>query len=185
MRIWLLLALLVVLGFTWWASQKGAATSGQESVDQNRVQDYFVHGLELKLFDTQGKLSHVLDASRLSHYQASGITRLQQPGYLLYEDKQPAWTIRAENGQVSKDQSLLQLLGKTDIHWQGDEQRPPMHLLTSNLNIHPQQEYAETAAPVTVTSGENWIESTGMQAWLKTPGKIRFLAQTRAHYVAQ
>lgn len=185
MRIWLLLALLTVLGITWWASRQEPAVLESERVDQDQVQDYFVRGLELHLFDTQGRLSHILEADRLAHFKASGITRLQQPGYILYEDKQPAWKIRAEKGDLSRDQSLLQLLGKTEIDWQGDDRRPPMHLITSDLIVHPQTEYAETAAPVTVTSGENWIESTGMQAWLKAPGKIRFLAQTRAHYVAQ
>lgn len=185
MRIWLLLALLTLLGITWWASRPEQVAVTQETVNKDQIQDYFVFNLELRQFDVEGNLAHVLRAGELRHYLESGVTRLQAPRYVLYEDKLPSWRISAAKGLLSEDQSLLQLLGKTNIDWEGDETRPPMHMLTSDLNIQPQQEYAETAAPVTVTSGQNWIESVGMQAWLKRPGRIRFLAQTRAHYVAQ
>jgi len=185
MRIWLLLVLLVALGATWWASRPEPVAAIHKAVDENQVQDYFVHKLDLHLFDREGRLSHVLNAAHLTHFLASGITLVEQPRYTLYEEKQPGWNIQAEKGELSRDQSRLLLLGETVIDWQGDDRHPAMHLLTSDLTIHPQQEYAETGAPVTVTSGENWIESIGMQAWLKAPGKIRFLAQTRAYYVAQ
>lgn len=185
MRIWLLLMLLVALGATWWASRPEPAATAQETADEEQIQDYFVHDLDLHLFDPEGSLSHVLNAEHLTHFRVSGIALLKQPRYTLYEEKRPGWKIRADKGELSGDQSRLLLLGKTSIDWQGDERHPAMHLLTSGLTIHPREEYAETEAPVTVTSGENWIESTGMQAWLKAPGKIRFLAQTRAHYVAQ
>ena len=185
MRAGLLLALLGVLGLTWWASQRSPSSMMTETVADERIQDYFVHGLILQQFDLAGGLSHVLEARHLAHFKASGLTRLTLPSYILYARQRPDWTIQANSGSLNKEKTLLQLLGETHIDWQGDEQRPAMHLVTSNLMIHPQQEYAETDAAVTVTSAENWIESMGMQAWLKTPGKIRFLAQTRAHYVAQ
>ncbi len=185
MRTWLLLALLMLLGITWWASRPEPLVSIQDPVDKTQLQDYFVFGLELRQFDEAGNLGHVLQARQLRHYTESGVTRLAAPEYVLYSDQRPGWRISAEQGQLSRDQSLLQLLGATNIHYEGDATQPPMHLLTSDLNIHPQTEYAETAAPVTVTSEQNWIESVGMHAWFKHPGRIRFLAQTRAHYVAK
>ncbi|WP_456380247.1 LPS export ABC transporter periplasmic protein LptC [Thiolapillus sp.] len=180
-----LLALLALLGIVWWASRPEPAATGSTTVDKEQIQDYFVYQLELRQFDEQGQLSHVLRAQQLRHYPQSGITRLRQPEYVLYADTQPNLRIRAATGELSQDQSLLQLQGETVIDWEGNATRPPMRILTSDLNIQPQREYAETAAAVTVTSAENWIESVGMQAWLKPPGRIRFLAQTRAHYVAQ
>ncbi len=186
MRIRLLLvALLTLLGITWWASRPNPVIIGAETAGRAQIQDYFVYQLELRQFDEQGRLSHSLQAQQLRHYLESGITRLEQPEYMLYADKQPSLRINAAKGALSRDQSLLQLQGETILHWEGDETQPPMRILTSDLDVQPQREYAETAAAVTVTSAENWIESVGMQAWLKSPGRIRFLAQTRAHYVAQ
>jgi len=181
----LLVTMLVLAGITWWAARPDPVITGGETVDRTQIQDYFVHQLELRQFDEQGRVSHSLQAQRLRHYLESGITRLERPEYVLYADKQPSLRINAAKGELSRDQSLLQLQGKTIIHWEGDETQPPMRILTSNLNIQPQRQYAETAAAVTVTSTENWIESVGMQAWLKSPGRIHFLAQTRAYYVAQ
>lgn len=185
MRIWLLLVLLGLLGVTWWASRPEPVSTQLQATDREQIQDYFVQELELRQFDEQGKLVHLLQAQKLKHFLESGVTQLQQPRYVLYADQEPSWRISAEKGRLSKDQSLLELQGNTVIDWLGDENRPPIQMLTSDLTIHPQTEYAETAAPVTVTSEQNWIESLGMQAWLTSPGRIRFLAQTRAHYVAQ
>ncbi|HDK38203.1 MAG TPA: LPS export ABC transporter periplasmic protein LptC [Thiolapillus brandeum] len=185
MRIWLLSMLMVLLGITWWFSRPEVISTTKPTAGQEPIQDHFVSGLKLRQFDTGGNLSHVLQAQQTRHYLKSGITLLQQPNYVLYTNQQPVWRIDAEKGELAQDQSLLQLLGKTIIHREGDENHPPLHILSSYRNIRPEEEYAETAAPVTVTSDQNWIESVGMQAWLKSPGRIRFLAQTRAHYVAQ
>ncbi len=185
MRLGLLLLLLGLVGITWWASQPEPLQATLSSNDKDQIQDYFVEGLELKQFDPRGNLSHVLEAQQLQHYLGSGITDLTLPIYTLYDQKRPQSMVQAETGELSKDHSRLKLQGTTFIDWKGNDQRPAMNMLTSDLTIYPQREYAETSAAVTVISEQNWIESVGMQAWLKSPGRIHFIAQTRAHYVAQ
>jgi lipopolysaccharide export system protein LptC len=185
MRPWLLLLLLGLLTLTWWASRPEPLITTDTDMNRNQVQDYFVDNLELRQFDLQGNLAHVLKALQLRHYLESGITALSQPAYVLYEQRKPQSRIRAEKGELSKDQTRLQLQGMTFIDWEGNDERPPMKMLTADLDIYPQREYAETKAAVAVISEQNWIESVGMHAWLKSPGRIHFLAQTRAHYVGQ
>lgn len=184
MRIWLFLLLLGLLVITWWASRPDASSRPPENSVNSDVQDYFVDGLALRQFDMGGQLSHRLQARDMQHYRDSGLTRLTAPRYILYEQGSPAWTISAERGELSSDQSLLKLLGKTIIEREADDIHPAMRVVTADLRIYPRKKYAETDEAVTVTSEQNWIESTGMQAWFKSPGKILFPAQARAHYVA-
>lgn len=185
MRIWLFLLLLGLLIVTWWASRPEPSPDYTEESANDEVQDYFVDGLALRQFDTDGQLSHRLLARDMQHYRDSGLTRLAAPRYILYEQGNPVWTISAETGELSSDQSLLKLFGETIIEREADDIHPAMRLVTADLRIYPRKEYAETDEAVAVTSGQNWIESTGMQAWFKSPGKILFPEQARAHYVAQ
>ncbi|WP_457676707.1 LPS export ABC transporter periplasmic protein LptC [Thiolapillus sp.] len=185
MRIWLLLLLLGLLAITWWASRPDPSPAVPDDSANAEIQDYFVDGLILRQFDTSGRLSHRLLAQDMQHYRDSGLTRLTAPRYLLYQEGLPLWRIQADRGTLSSDQTLLKLLGKTIIEREADAIHPAMRLVTADLRIYPQKEYAETDEAVTVTSEQNWIESTGMQAWFQAPGKILFPAQTRAHYVAQ
>jgi len=184
MRIWLFLLLLGLLVITWWASRPDPPSDQPEDAAKSDVPDYFVDGLALRQFDVDGRLSHRLRARDMQHYRDSGLARLTAPRYILYEQGRQVWTISAERGELSSDQSLLKLLGKTIIEREADDLHPAMRLVTSDLRIYPRKEYAETDEAVTVTSEQNWIESTGMQAWFKSPGKILFPAQARAHYVA-
>ena len=185
MRIWLLLLLLGILGYTWWASRPEPLENQPRGPSARDVQDYYMDELVLRQFDNKGRLSHRLLARDLHHYRDSGLTTLAAPYYMLYEQGAPVWTIDAEKGELSSDQTLLKLFGRTTIEREGDENHPAMHMLTADLRIYPQKEYAETDEPVTVTSEQNWIKSTGMQAWFKPPTRILFPAQARAHYVAQ
>ncbi|BAO43382.1 LPS export ABC transporter periplasmic protein LptC [Thiolapillus brandeum] len=185
MRTWLLLLLLGVLGFTWWASRPEPSAISTTQTPGKDVQDYSLNGLALRQFDIQGQLSHRLLAEDMQHYRGSGLTRIQTPEYILYEQGSPVWTVNAARGELSSDQTLLKLFGKTTLEREADDMHPAMRLETADLRIYPHKEYAETDEPVTVTSEQNWIKSTGMQAWFKSPTRILFPAQARAHYVAQ
>jgi lipopolysaccharide export system protein LptC len=185
MRIWLLLLLLGVLAYTWWASQPEPVENQPVAIAAREVRDYYMDDLMLRQFDRNGRLSHRLLARDLQHYRDSGLMQLASPHYVLYEQGNPTWIIDADKGELSRDQTLLKLFGRTTIEREGDEDHPAMHMLTADLRIYPQKEYAETDEAVTVTSEQNWIKSTGMQAWFKPPTRILFPAQARAHYVAQ
>jgi len=184
-RTWLLLLLLALLGFTWWASRPESSDNPTGRASGEDVRDYYMDTLVLRQYDIHGQLSHRLLAENAQHYRDSGLTRLASPDYILYEQGHPVWTIKAASAELSSDQNLLKLFGRTTLEREADDAHPAMRLVTADLRVYPHKEYAETDEPVTVTSEQNWIESTGMQAWFKPQTKIFFPAQARAHYVAQ
>lgn len=185
MRITLLVILLGALALTWWALQPGQEEPQPVAAGAGQVVDYFVEELALTTFDAGGTPLRRLEAARVTHYRGSGNTRLTRPRFTLFEGERELWHIVSEFGTLAEDRSRLELEGEVEIRRRGDSRHPPMHIETRDLLVKPGEEYAETAAPVKITSEDNWIRSVGMRAWLRPPGHIQFLSQTRAYYAAQ
>ena len=76
------------------------------------------------------------------------------------------------------------LLGEVQIDREEAEDVRPVHLVTRDLRVQPKDEYAETDQPVRAESGASWVESTGLQAWLREPVRIKLLADVRGYYEA-
>ena len=186
MRLFLLTALLALLLLTWWALHPPGSTGKRslESSEKDRI-DYFVRNLDLTTYDASGLPLRHLRAAALDHLEHSGKTLLTRPRLLLFEEGSLLWDVRSEKGTLSGDRQLLQLHGEVLVDRMQTPGLPAMQLQTRELQVNPQESYAETDQPVTVTSEENWIRARGMQAWLRPPGRIRFLANTRAYYVTQ
>jgi len=186
MRLLLLTVLLGLLLLTWWALQPLSGPSGETRPGKREeVVDYFVSGLDLTTYDAGGAPLRRLQAAHLEHFRDSGDTRLAAPRFLLFEKDRILWNIRSESGTLSQDQSLLRLHGEVEVQRSATEALPAIRLQTRDMLVKPDEEYAETEAPVTITSQANWIKAVGMQAWLRSPGKIHFMANTRAYYVAE
>ncbi|KOR29572.1 hypothetical protein TI03_01990, partial [Achromatium sp. WMS1] len=55
-------------------------------------------------------------------------------------------------------------------------------IVTEYMQIKPKVQYAETDQLVHMINGPHWIKSVGLQAWLKSPMRIKLLANVQAHY---
>ena len=185
MRITLLVILLGALALTWWALHPEEQSRARVVAGNERIIDYFVEGLELTTFDAQGFPLRRLESDSLRHYRGSGETLLARPRFTLFGGNSPLWRVVSESGTLAEDHSRLDLEGAVEIHRSGSDERPPIEIRTRNVLVKPDEEYAETAEPVRITSGANWINAVGMRAWLRPPGRIQFLSRTRAYYAAQ
>ncbi len=184
MRLFLLIALLALLLLSWWALQPpDSAGKLSPGADEKDRIDYFVRNLDLTTFGADGLPLRRLRAVELNHLERSGKTLLTRPRLLLFEQGRLLWDARSEKGTLSGDQQLLQLHGEVLVNRTQTPKLPAMQLQTRELRVRPAESYAETDQPVTVLSEENWIQALGMQAWLRPPGRVRFLANTRAYYV--
>jgi len=86
----------------------------------------------------------------------------------------------AEEGIVYDDGLRIHLNGAVDVRQPGDE-FTDMQLLTRDLRIATQRDYAETDAAVKLTSGYHQTTAVGMRANLAL-GRLEFLANTRGIY---
>ena len=179
------IVLALLAGLTWWlAGQQQRPAHRASGPGDAREIDYYLRDLDFTTFSEQGQPARRLQAPELRHYPDDDTTELDRPRLVIYKDEGPPWRVRSETGWVSPDGERVHLRGEVVIEREAAPGVRPMHIVTRDVRVEPERDYAETDEPVTVTSREDRIDAVGMQAWLRDPGRIKFLSQVRGHYAA-
>lgn len=174
-----LLALLAAV--SWWLQENDEETVARAARPAH-TPDYWVEGLVARSMDIYGRPQRILQARMLTHYPDDGSTELTLPRLQLLEPDRPPWRIDSKYGWLSPDGELVLLQGEVNIRREASPGRLPVHLLTRDLRVQPKDEYAETEHHVRILSGPHRVQSTGLQAWLRPPVRIKLLADVRGHY---
>ncbi len=144
--------------------------------------DYYVEDFTVTDMDIDGKLKQTLSAERMLHYPDDDSTELIHPHLVIYEEGMPPWKIKSETGWISGDGQLVLLNGAVKIDRVAAPGVRPMHITTRNLRVRPKENYAETDEKVRIRSLGDVQTSTGMQAWLNKPIRLKFLSKVRGYY---
>ena len=182
LRLWTLGAFLLALAAGSWWLRQGEEDTTPRQAHPAHTPDYWIDGLSARTMDAQGRPRRLLQAESMRHFPDDDSTELTRPELTLLEAEGPPWRIRSELGWVSPDGELVLLQGEVHIERSGDGEARPLHLVTRDLRVQPKDEYAETEQAVRIDSGPHWLESNGLQAWLREPVRIKLLADVRGHY---
>ena len=177
--IGIILAILA-LGSSWIVSVT-TEDEPKRAAEEHKM-DYYLKNFTTTLMGEDGKPDKILRAKRMIHYPDDDTTELEEPHITMFEATVPKWKIKSENGWLSGDGELLLLQGKVTMDRPKSANSDPVHMVTRNLRVQPEQDYAETEELITITTPSNRIKSKGMQAWLATPTRIKFLAKVRGKY---
>jgi len=183
LRILLVLIAVAVALASWKLVQEEADKPRPNARSGPRIIDYYVTGLDVTRMTEAGRPANRLRAETLRHYTDDDTTELQQPHLTVYRDDSPPWEVDAEQAWVSADGSLVLLSGEVLIEREGNADSRPMRILTSELRVQPDQDYAETDEKVRVVSESDWLDAVGMQAWLRPPSRLKFLSQVNGYHV--
>lgn len=177
-------ALLALAAGSWWLTQgQDADTTPSGQADEGRQPDYYVKGLALTTTDQDGNPTRSLSAAELRHFLQDESTELVQAALIIHTGSGTPWQIQAASGWVSADGELVLLKGPVTLNREGGPDNRPLSLETRDLRIQPREGYAETEEKVTVISDQDRVEAVGLQAWLKRPTRIKFLAQVKGRHV--
>jgi len=176
--------LLATAALSWWLlQQERPPVSEQVERRGPREIDYYITGVDVTRMTAEGRPAHRLRAQTLRHFTDDDTTELQQPHLTVYQADAPPWEIDAAQALLSTDGSLVLLSGEVLIERAGGQANRPMRIATRDLRVQPQQDYAETDEKVRVESEADWLDATGMQAWLRPPSRLKFLSQVKGYYV--
>lgn len=179
------LALTALAALSWWLARDVERAQRLSSGPRDSRQiDYYLRELDFATYSELGSLARTLQAPELRHYSDDDSTELDQPRLTIFKDGAPPWKVHSATGWVSPDGERVQLRGDVLIERDAGTDVRPMRIVTRDVRVEPERDYAETDEPVTVTSFGDRIDSVGMQAWLREPGRIKFLSQVRGHYAA-
>lgn len=182
----LIAATLVLLaGISWWLGNQPPPQAPDTTPKQSSLRevDYLVLGLNSTTMAPTGLPARTLQARELRHFPADDTTELDQPVLTVHQEKGTPWVIESDTGWVSSDGTLVLLNGEVHITREAGADNRPVRLDTHNVRVQPYQDYAETDERVRVRSGKDRVDATGMQAWLRSPARIKLLADVKGHHV--
>ena len=175
-----LLLLSLLAGFGWWLGPGREAPPSRQA--PAHTPQYVVNGLEVLSTGENGQPEHRLRAAQLRHYDDDGSTELRDPQLTIYDPETPPWEVSSERGWVSEDGDLVRLQGEVIITRAAGPKNRPVHILTSELRVEPDREYAETDQQVEIYSNEDWVRSVGAQVWFGEALRVKFLSTVRGRY---
>lgn len=155
-----LFMMLLLAALTFWLSQviQGQAPRGPLRHDP----DYWAERLELRRFDSNGKLQNTLVAEKLLHYADDDTTVVTEP-HLTYH-RQPPVEIFARMGYIGRDGKEVDLVDEVQVIQQGaTDDAPPTVLETRALKVFPDEEKGSTNDPVIITKGSSVIRGIGLE----------------------
>ena len=153
-----MLALLAAL--TFWLEH--ATRSGESRDGKNRHDpDFIVQDYTVKKLGEDGKLRNQLVGKSMTHYPDDDSTDVLQPRMTYFGGPHPM-QLRSHKASVSKDGKVV-ILREDVLGWRdATADSPAMSLSTSSLTVYPDEDIANTLAPVTIQHGQSTVNGIGL-----------------------
>lgn len=172
-------AAVVVLG--WWLQEQITRPPKPAANAEKRAPDYYLDDFTLIAMNRQGQPRSRLSAKRMSHYAYDDHAELTQPRVLFYPHDGAPWHVRAEQGRVSDNNKLVNLLGPVQIERPASADNRPVTVNTRDLAVYPSESYATSEAHTVIRSQGSMLEGVGMRAWFARQ-RLELLSQVRGSY---
>ena len=129
--------------------------------------DHFMENFTTINMELDGRPKTILRAVHMAHYPDNNTTELVKPRLEVFRpDKTPVQVI-AERGWVTADNEVILLSGNVTM-WQDDHAGERLfEIVTSDVRILMDQEYAETDKPAVLTGRKTTLKATGVRAYLQ------------------
>ncbi|QQO56326.1 MAG: LPS export ABC transporter periplasmic protein LptC [Thiohalocapsa sp. PB-PSB1] len=166
----------------WWYSTQLVLEPEAISAGK-RKPDYVVEDLVGVTMDEQGRPDRTLQTPQLRHFPDDDSIELDEPHLQIFNDTAPPWHIRSERGWVSADGEELLMQGRVRAERKSTADLEPMTLMTSEMLLLPDMDYAETDRYTELDRGEDWAGANdGMQIWFAEPMRMRMFGRTRIRF---
>ena len=178
--LWLVM-LAATATFTWWLQHlvEPVATPTERALRHDA--DYTMETFTVTEMDAAGETHYRLQAESMEHYADDGSARLVKPQVRFFSRERVPWTLAAEEGTVSANNSEIHLNGAVVIERPASATQAPLRLTTSNVLIHPHDEVAETREHVMLQDPLNTTRAMGMRVQMNDE-RVQLLSQVQGRY---
>jgi lipopolysaccharide export system protein LptC len=154
-----LLVLAMLAAFTFWLDHANRSDDGGGNAKLRHDVDFWVDEFNLRRYNLDGSIQHTLKATRMEHFPDDETTEVTEPRIAYFRDQQ-ATTMTSRSAWLDKEAKHVQL--REDVRVIRTEADGKAMLIdTSVLDVTPDDEYAHTEAPVTITQGKSVIHGAG------------------------
>ena len=156
----------LVIGSTWLLNRLGGNDKGKGEIIRHDP-DYYMENFSTTTMEEDGSMKNRLSADYMAHYPENDTTELSRPYLEVFRNNKQPLMIIADKGWVTSDNEVILLTGAVKL-WQNEpEGGRKMEIMTTDVRILPEQEYAETDMPATFINRQSTITGTGVRAYFK------------------
>jgi len=178
-----LFALVVLSAVSLWALQSVPEEVPEiVKTDMQQDIDYFSADYSKVQMNQLGVPDNKVQADYVQHYRGKDETKLTRPVISLYKLLSPAWITRSETGMVTEQGEQLFLQGTVKIDRLANSRYRAVNIVTRDLQIQPNKQYAETDAWAELVTGMDRISGVGLQFFYAEPMHIKLLSQVRGRH---
>ena len=147
------------------------------------VPDTFMENFTTRIMNTKGVPTHQLRAAYMAHYPYDDHSDFTSPQFTIYRPSGEQWIVSAEKGTSEKGTEKILLHGEVIMTRQlTPTAEVDLEIRTRDLIIQPDNAFAETNQPITITRGESVLQSDGVRAFFDE-GRVELLSRVRGRYV--
>lgn len=161
---------LLVIGFlaalTLWLDRASQTSDAGRRAGGRHDVDFYVEHFTLRRYAADGLLQHTVNADKMEHYPDDDSTDVTAPHLIYHQGRQTVVTART--AWLDKEGKHVRLNDDVRVVRAGTLDAPETVMTTSILFVTPDDEYAYTNAPVTITQGKSVMHGIGMEANNKT-----------------
>ncbi|MCH8501251.1 MAG: LPS export ABC transporter periplasmic protein LptC [Aliidiomarina sp.] len=144
-----------------------------DSSDSQLIPDFTAFGLSTRVFESDGRLAHQIQAERMAHFSTIRLTELEQPVYTTFlsehsvniQETGAVWEISARHGRFFEDERLelidnVSIVNRSGIGYIEE-------IRTDYLEIDLQTGIMQTDQAVTLRGPQFNVEGVGMRVNLE------------------
>ncbi|MEM9532525.1 MAG: LPS export ABC transporter periplasmic protein LptC [Pseudomonadota bacterium] len=152
--------LAVLLGLTFWATQRLASDDVEEALPTARS-DYRLEHFDLLVMDPSGAPSYRVQSPEMEKSPDDDSATLIKPHFTLYDQGSETWRVQSDEAWINGEGDLIRMPGPVQLA----SRLPPNTLVeTRDVTVQPREHRARSEAPVTVTRSDMRSSGVGFSA---------------------
>ncbi len=180
--LWILLLLAVL---SWWLQRQEGQSFQPPEKGESLVMDFSFSDFVITAMDNNGEPKHRLLGKSMIHYVDTDFAELTEPRLEVYREMElEPMTLDSERALIYQNGDSVLLQGEVVLLRHDEARENIMKVLTRDVWVYHDQEFAETGERVTITDNMGITTAKGMKLDMKA-GTIELLAEVRGEYVLQ
>jgi lipopolysaccharide export system protein LptC len=161
---WFVFALVLTLAaLTFWLDGIVQPAPSAPRTVSSMDPDYIVDGLAATKMDAQGRLTHTLNAQKMTHYPDDDLTVLVEPRFVAYTEDQPPVTVTSREARMSGNGENVYFEKDVRVVRAPSANTSELILLTNFLHVIPDANIAKTDQPVTIRDANLLVNASGLE----------------------
>ncbi|MDI1351924.1 MAG: LPS export ABC transporter periplasmic protein LptC [bacterium] len=182
-QTFLLFFILIILGTSRWYLTSASFNSTLTLDDDTLAStiDTTITQLTVRQYNGEGVLINLLKTPLMEHIPKGDIHLLQTPRIIINQKDQPAWEIHSKKAKSFDGGQRIIFSQQVVVHQKAGIKSQESTLKTEEVTYYPKEKKATTNLFVTFEQPGNFVESTGMNAYLDEK-RVELLHRAKGSY---